>query len=98
MSKAAKNSKPHKVVAYTEEGVKILDDNYQGKYLVVGEVNDANLRYAESKFFRLMLDLMRLAQWEPIHPFNCPLEACDNPYDRWQFSKAMIDFTEARYP
>lgn len=43
MSKAAKNSKPHKVVAYTEEGVKILDDNYQGKYPVVGRVNDANL-------------------------------------------------------
>lgn len=31
------------------------------------------VRYTQSKFFRLMLDLMRLAQWEPIHDANTHL-------------------------
>ena len=31
------------------------------------------VNYGETKFFRFMLDLMRLAQWEPIHKFNRPL-------------------------
>ncbi len=37
------------------------------------ELVDVMIRYAKSKFFRLMLDLMRLAQWEPIHRYNVPM-------------------------
>ena len=32
------------------------------------------INYGESKFFRLMLDLMRLAQWDPINKSNRPLD------------------------
>lgn len=70
------------------------------------------LKYANTKFFRQILDLMKLAQWQPIHPANLPLENWlyrDNRseplpvddkslYERYGFSPAMIQFTEAHFP
>ena len=67
--------------------------------------------YAKTKFFRQILELMRLAQWEPINSANVPLEASlyqDNQkellpvddkslYERHGFTPAMIDFTETRF-
>lgn len=69
------------------------------------------VQYGQTKFFRLMLDLMRLAQWEPIHKSNVPLEYkqfrdnCLNPrafddqslYRRYGFTPAMIEFTEKQF-
>lgn len=69
------------------------------------------VQYTQTKFFRLMLDFMKLAQWQPIHKFNVPLEYSlyvDNKttslpsddqslYERWQFTPAMIRFTEEKF-
>lgn len=80
------------------------------------------VNYGNSKFFRLMLDLMRLAQWEPINKANPPLD-CESLrsnrvpitneseidfdkqgaeldaqfYHKYDFSPAMVNFTEAHY-
>ena len=67
--------------------------------------------YAKTKFFRLTLDLMRLAQWDPLHPSNVPMGWCcfyDNQgkllptddislYKLYSFTPAMIKFSEERY-
>ena len=67
--------------------------------------------YASTKFFRLMLDLMRCAQWEPIHPNNRMIgtqpfssNRGDLPptddrelYKLYDFTPAMIQFVEERY-
>lgn len=39
------------------------------------EYVDQMLRFAKSKFFRLMLDLQRAAQWDPINKNNFCIEA-----------------------
>ena len=55
---------------------------------------EAAFKYASTKFFRLILDLQRLAQWEPIHYANTPLN-----YQWFQYNvlpmgeKPDIDFT-----
>ena len=75
------------------------------------ETIDRAYRYTQSKFFRLMLDLMRLAQWEPINKANVPLEKTlyiyngvkalpvddASLFERYGFTQPMIDFAEARY-
>lgn len=68
-------------------------------------------KYASTKFFRLMLDLQRCAQWEPIHPSNSPFgwgcfrdnrrrplptDDCEL-YKLFDFTPAMIRFVEERY-
>lgn len=83
---------------------------------------DAAFKYASTKFFRLIIDLQRLAQWEPISRFNVPMnyqwfqhnhlpldevpdidftlslpEIDAQFYRKYDFTPAMIEFTEARY-
>lgn len=69
--------------------------------------------YGRSKFFRQMLELMRLAQWEPINPANYPMEdfvsnafPTNKPlplsedeilYTRYGFNDAMKEWTENHY-
>lgn len=79
-------------------------------------------KYASTKFFQLMLDLQRLAQWEPITRYNVPMNwdwfsdnvlTCGRKVDidfsvslpeidaqlyrKYDFTPAMIKFTEERY-
>ena len=80
------------------------------------------VNYGNCKFFKLMLDLMSLAQWEPINKANPPLD-CESLrsnqvpitnssgiefdkqgaeldaqfYQKYDFTPAMVDFTEAHY-
>ena len=98
-----------KAVIYTKDGVKVIDsaDNYKEPHLLIGKGNVDNLvAYTQSKFFRLMLDLMRLAQWEPINAANSPFKPApidwDKPLDEQfyrlcDFTPAMIQFVEGRY-
>ena len=97
-------------------------DNIYAKPAYHPETIDYAFKYASTKFFRLMLDLMRLAQWEPIHPsnyvmhgewftsnkfqigkepdidFSVSLAEIDAQfYRKYEFTPAMIAFTEARY-
>lgn len=48
-------------------------DNIYAKAAYNPERVDAVFKYASTKFFRLILDLQRLAQFEPIHRANCPM-------------------------
>ena len=66
-----------------------------GKAVIV----DAAKSYAQTKFFRLMLDLFRLAQFDPLNPANVPLKPVDDNslYARYGFSDAMINFTEEKF-
>lgn len=54
------------------------------------ELVEQALNYTRTKFFRLMLDLQRLAQFEPIHKANRVLE-----YQYWSENppKSDIDFS-----
>lgn len=68
-------------------------------------------QYANTKFFRQMLDLMRLAQWEPINKANIPLDSGqfkDNHieplpfddkslYERYGWTPNMIAFAEEKF-
>ncbi len=86
-------------------------DNFFAKPAFHPETVTHAFNYARSKFFRLMIDLMRLAQWEPIHAANYVLEqklyqsndakalATDDAalYERYGFSQPMIDFVEKKY-
>lgn len=69
-------------------------------------------QFATTKFFRLILDLQRLAQWDPIdsrnyafdglqyrtnQPQTSRFETDADLYSKWKFSPAMIKFTEERY-
>lgn len=45
-------------------------DNPYAKPAYHPETIEFAFKYASTKFFRLQLDLMRLAQWEPIHKHN----------------------------
>lgn len=71
---------------------------------------DAAKAYASSHFFRFMLLLMRLAQFEPIHNANPPfgfiidhqnykqaLTDDNDLYQHYGFSPAMIAFAEEHY-
>lgn len=71
-------------------------DNIYAKPAFHPETIGYAYKYAQTKFFRLMLDLMRLAQWEPIHPSNRPMNA--NWFQWNAFSagqKPDIDFTKS---
>lgn len=48
-------------------------DDAWAKHAYRPEVVEAAVKYASTKFFRLILDLERLAQWEPIHRANTPM-------------------------
>ena len=69
-------------------------------------------QFASTKFFRLILDLQRLAQWEPINKYNYAFDGLqyrtNDPqtsrfetdadlYAKWKFNPAMIKFTEEHY-
>lgn len=65
-------------------------------------------KFESTKFFRLMIDFMRLAQWDTVrtylHPplFNADLSKSvadidRQLYHRLNFSQHMINFVEARY-
>lgn len=89
----------------------VSTDNIYAKPAYKPEVIQRAVNFAESKFFRLTLDLMRLAQWEPINTSNLAVgydiagidydkrgSALDTQlYKNFGFTPAMIDFTEARY-
>ena len=52
-------------------------------------------RYASTKFFRLTLDLMRLAQWEPIHKYNVPMNQHWFTHNQFtDFSRPDVDFAK----
>jgi len=86
-------------------------DNIYAQPAYKPEVIQRAVNFAESKFFRLSLDLMRLAQWEPINTSNFAVgydvagidydkrgaELDAQLYKHFGFTPAMIDFTEARY-
>lgn len=100
----------------------IQTDNIYAMNAYHPERVEAAFKYASTKFFRLIIDLQRLAQWEPIYRYNPPLnyqwfqlnklfmgevpdidftlslpEIDEQLYRKYDFTPAMIAFTEARY-
>lgn len=58
----------------------------------------AAVNYAESKFFRLILDLMRLAQWNPINKANVVLNYQVFKHNFFYNSdKITVDFSKRGY-
>lgn len=51
----------------------VKTDNHYAMPAYHPETVDEAVAYGKTKFFRVILDLMRLAQWEPLHPANCCL-------------------------
>ena len=98
-------------------------DNIYAKPAFKPERVQHAFKYASTKFFRLTIDLMCLAQWQPIHrhnvimnyhwfrynyfsrhdmppdiDFNRSVAEIDAQlYRKYEFTSAMIAFTEARY-
>ena len=59
------------------------------------ELVEIMVRYAQSKFFRLTLDLMRLAQWQPLHPHNVPMNQQWFTHNQFtDFSRPDVDFAK----
>lgn len=112
------NKSAGKAVIYTKDGVKIVEAREVAdtdNYIKLGYVNemppakiDGLIKFTRTKFFRLILDLQRLAQFEPIHNANwVDTDAADltldvpeidaQLYRKYDFAPAMIKFVEERY-
>ena len=72
---------------------------FDGQYLLVGfavddkpELIDAALKYTQTKFFRLMLQLERLAQFDPINTGNVIMFSQTWSYNGHHF-QAKIDWS-----
>ena len=60
----------------------IPTDNIYAKPAFKPEVIRRAVNFAESKFFKFSLELMKLAQWQPIHKYNTTFGWCrDNVFD-----------------
>ena len=88
-----KVKEPHILIGGARD---VPTDNIYAKNAFHPETVDFAYKYAQTKFFRLTLDLMRLAQWEPIHPSNRPMNFnwfTTNRFPRGQ--EPDIDFTKS---
>ena len=60
----------------------IPTDNIYAKPAFKPEVIRRAVNFAESKFFRFSLELMKLAQWQPVHKYNTTFGwSRDNVFD-----------------
>ena len=62
-----KGGEPHLLIGGART---VKTDNHYAMPAYHPETVDEAVAYGKTKFFRVILDLMRLAQWEPIHHYN----------------------------
>lgn len=70
----------------------VTDNHYAMPAYNPNRVQQA-VNYGESRFFRFMLELMRLAQWQPVHKVNSPLYRNHFTENRI-FKNCGIDFSK----